>query len=270
VSTPSRVFYLIAGSLLLASPLAAKEKAAPAAPEEPTQPSIDISAVKDKLQVWTDGKQHYIVVEPWDADYKHLYYGDGKRFYSQRTHSGGREGNVSWDRTFWEARVGALWQGGVGMRKDSPVVVQCGDRKTELTRVEGEARDKVIAGASFYGPLWKLRPYSLARDDKGVYYFVDRPREPENNKAFRLFAGPRGSLKPLKMTNVVSDSQGDIFTTKKGELRLILDKKQSKWIAGKKETELVSLPIEDNRIMIYTDLGVYAGQRLGTPCDDMM
>jgi hypothetical protein len=72
------------------------------------------------------------------------------------------------------------------------------------------------------------------------------------------------------MTNVVSDSQGDIFTTKKGELRLVLGKKQSKWIAGKKETELTSLPLEDNRIMIYRDLGVYTGQRLGTPCDDMM
>jgi hypothetical protein len=29
-------------------------------------------------------------------------------------------------------------------------------------------------------------------------------------------------------------------------------------------------PIEDNRVFIYTDLGVYAGQRLGTPCDDLM
>jgi hypothetical protein len=30
------------------------------------------------------------------------------------------------------------------------------------------------------------------------------------------------------------------------------------------------VPVDANRIMIYTDLGVYAGQRLGTPCDDMM
>jgi hypothetical protein len=265
----SRVLFLLPCALLLAPAVLAKSRTAPVA-AQPAEPALDVSDVKDKLQVFTDGKQHYVVVEPWDKDQKHLYYGDGKRFHSQRTHSGGREGNVAWDRTLWEPRVGALWQGGVGMRKGGPVTVQCGDRKTELEPVEGDERAKLLAEATFHAPLWKHRPYSLARDEKGIYYFVDRPREPENNKAFRLFAGPRGSLKPLKMTNVVSDSQGDIFTTKRGELRLVLDKRQSKWIAGKKETELTSLPLEDNRIMIYSDLGVYAGQRLGTPCDDML
>ena len=29
------------------------------------------------------------------------------------------------------------------------------------------------------------------------------------------------------------------------------------------------LPIDDNAVMIYTDLGVYTGQPLGTPCDDL-
>ena len=77
-------------------------------------------------------------------------------------------------------------------------------------------------------------------------------------------------LSILKMTNVVSDSQGDIFTTKKGELRLVLDRDHPSWFAGKNETALLNLPLEDNRIMIYTDLGVYAGQRLGTPCDDLL
>jgi hypothetical protein len=261
---------LVISCAFLLSPVAlAKDKAPPstAAPEEP---ALDISSIKDQLQVLTDGKQHYVVVEPWGPDDKHLYYGDGKRFYRLRSPSGGREGRVAWDRTFWEPRVPALWQGGVGMRKGESPQVQCGKRKTELKPVEGEARAKLLDEAKFYAPLWKYHAYALARDEKGNYYYVDRPREPENNKAFRLYAGPRGNLKPLKMTNVVSDSQGDIFSTKKGELRLVLDKKQSKWVAGKKEIELVSLPIQENHIMIYTDLGVYAGQRLGTPCDDLM
>jgi len=264
---------LVISCVLLLLPVAlAKDKAptAAAATDEPAQPTVDISEVKDKLQILTDGKQHYIAVEPWGESDKHLYYGDGKRFYAQRVGSGGREGHEAWDRTYWEPRVNAPWQGGVGLRKGKGHQVQCGNRATELKLVEGDERAKIIADAKFFGPLWKYRAYSLARDNKGTYYYVDRPREPENNKAFRLFAGLRGNLKPLKMTNVVSDSQGDIFTTKKGELRLVLDKKRSVWFAGKTETELVSLPLEDNRIMIYTDLGVYAGQRLGTPCDDMM
>jgi hypothetical protein len=262
----SRLFVFV-NCLALLQPAAAAAKGKAVAPAAPT---VDISDVKDKMQILTDGKGHYIAVEPWGKDDKHLYYGDGKRFHLQRSPSGSRQGNEAWSRTFWEPRVSALWQGGVALNRDKTHSVQCGKRATPLTLVEGDDRAKIMAEATFHDPLWPYRAYALARDQKGNYYYVDRPREPENNKAFRLFAGPRGSLKPLKMTNVVSDSQGDIFTTKKGELRLVLDKKRSAWVAGKAETELTSLPIDENRIMIYTDLGVYAGQRLGTPCDDLL
>ena len=60
------------------------------------------------------------------------------------------------------------------------------------------------------------------------------------------------------------------ITTKKGELRLVLDRKKPSWFQGKAVTELINLPLDDNRVMIYTDLGVSAGQRLGTPCDDLL
>jgi hypothetical protein len=265
----SRPFFFVIGlsALLPTSALAKGKASTPAAPEPPT---VDIADVKDKMQVLTDGKGHYIAVEPWGKDDKHLYYGDGKRFFALRMQSGGREGHEAWSRTFWEPRVPALWQGGVSLKRDKTHSVQCGKTATPLTLVEGDERTKIMDQAKFHEPLWQYHPYALARDQKGTYYYVDRPREPENNKAFRLFAGPRGSLKPLPMTNVVSDSQGDIFTTKKGELRLVLDKNRSVWVARKAETELTSLPLDENRIMIYTDLGVYAGQRLGTPCDDLL
>ena len=32
----------------------------------------------------------------------------------------------------------------------------------------------------------------------------------------------------------------------------------------------MQLPREDNHVLIYQDLGVYEGQRLGTPCDDLL
>ena len=49
----------------------------------------------------------------------------------------------------------------------------------------------------------------------------------------------------------------------------MLNKKETQWIANEKKTKLIWLPVEDNRIMIYTDLGVYTGMPLGTPCDDL-
>ena len=116
---------------------------------------------------------------------------------------------------------------------------------------------------------WKTQGYALARDDKGTYYYVDRMREPEGNKNFRVFIGQRGAMKPAKMKNIVSDSEGDIFYTKKGELRLVLDKSEQTWAKGKKQTKLTVLPVEDNVVLIYSELGVYTGQSLGTPCDDI-
>src|SRR5262249_41586731 len=122
---------------------------------------------------------------------------------------------------------------------------------------------------TFYKSRWNHYAYALARDTTGKYYFVDNLREPENSKVFRLFAGAKGNLKLQKMTNVVSDSEGDIFSTKTGSLRLVMEKKEPTWIAKEKKTKLTWIPVEDNHIMIYTDLGVYTGMPLGTPCDDL-
>ena len=68
-----------------------------------------------------------------------------------------------------------------------------------------------------------------------------------------------------------------IFATKSGDLRLVLDKKQMeagekpvmKWVEGKKEVKLIDVPVENNAPMIYGSLGVYDGEKLGTPCDDL-
>ena len=69
------------------------------------------------------------------------------------------------------------------------------------------------------------------------------------------------------MTNVVADSKGEIYATKRGELRFITATDAASWVNGNTKTELTIVPVEDNVPMIYRDLGVYEGT-LGTPCDD--
>jgi len=83
----------------------------------------------------------------------------------------------------------------------------------------------------------------------------------------RIFVGPKGGLKELPMTNIVSDSVGEIYSTKKGELRFIVSQNAAQWVRGAVKTELTIVPVEDNVKMIYGDLGVYEGT-LGTPCDE--
>ena len=69
------------------------------------------------------------------------------------------------------------------------------------------------------------------------------------------------------MTNLVSDSKGEIYATRSGELRFITSSNAAMWVKGKEKLELTIVPVEDNVPMIYGDLGVYEGS-LGTPCDD--
>jgi hypothetical protein len=246
--------------------------AGPARAGEPAKPEaapVDVSAVKDKLKILTDGKNHYVAVIPFGGSvWDHVYYGDGKSFWQQRVSGGGSSGTESFNRTFWEPRVDAGWKSSLDY-KNGTYSVQCDTRKTELKALPDDEAKKIIDGATFYGPRWTRRAYALARDNTGKYYYVDRAREPEGNKMFRLFAGPKGSLKPMKMTNVVSDSEGDIFATKTGSLRLILNKKETLWQRQKDKTPLIFLPVEDNHMLIYSELGVYTGQPLGTPCDDL-
>jgi hypothetical protein len=229
---------------------------------------LDLGPAKDKLLVLSDGKKHFVAVVPFGDTFEHLYYGDGKTFWAQRVVGGGSSGTESLDRVFWEPRVDAPWKASFDL-KDGKYTVQCDDRKIELRPVPEAERAGLLGEARFFEPRWKHQAYALARDSQGKYYYVDKVRKPEQSRSFRLFVGMKGSLKPQKMINVVSDSEGDIFATKSGSLRLILDKHETTWIAGKKKTALINLPIEDNHVLIYTDLGAYTGQRLGTPCDDL-
>lgn len=256
---PARAYACIA--LLLAT--------APAIAEEET---VDVSSYKEKLVVVSDGKGHMLAVVPFTTgdspEHGRLFYGDGKSFWAQRRVSGGKEGDKAFSNTFWEPRVDAGYKSSFGIR-DGKWTVQCDERITELQPLPADEAKAVVNAAKFMAPRWKRQAYVLARDNDGVYFYIDRAREPENNKDFHVFRGPKGALKPQKMTNIVSDSEGEIFVTTAGKLKLIVNKKKTTWSSGTKTSELLPLPVDANRIMIYTELGVYPGEKLGTPCDDL-
>jgi hypothetical protein len=226
---------------------------------------VSLDAVVKELVVLHDGAGHYIVALPFQLT-DHLYYGNGKRFHQQRLFGGGADqAGGSFSQHFWEPRsnhradlelAGGKWR------------VRCGERETALAPLPaGEART-MIDRADFLRPLWTRQAYALARDERGTYYYIDRLRDEAGGKGFRLFVGPKGRLRNTRMINIINDSEGDIFATRSGELRLILGKRESTWLQRKRRTALLTVPVEDNVQMIYAELGVYR-ERLGTPCDDL-
>lgn len=148
--------------------------------------------------------------------------------------------------------------------------VFCGDRKAPLEMLAPDKAAALLLATALVPPVQTREPYVLLRDSKGTYFYVERGLKPGEEKNFKLFIGPKGAAKQQKMVNVVSDSMGEIFSTKAGDLRLVIDRqKPSWWAAGNKRTELREVPIHENMALIFNELGIYAGQRLGTPCDDL-
>jgi hypothetical protein len=242
-----------------------------------TAPAVDLGEAKAKLKGLTDGKGHYILYNgerPYDAP---LLTGDGKTLYVSRVIGGGMSGDERWSVTLWDPRVGQTRNGKPSIEMEDSgkkYSVTCGLKVTPLTPVADAEVAALLAKAAVRPPLWTRYPDKLMRDDVGNYFFVDRLRTEEENdrRDFRVFMGPRGKMKPLPLKDIVDDSEGTIYATKDGVLRLITTDKASgqqvfKWVVGKVETKLIDVPVQDNVRMIYMDLGPYSGLPLGTACD---
>jgi hypothetical protein len=242
--------------------------------------NIDVSGYTDQMLLVTDGKSHYVaVVPPSVKSYKNkdgketdiedrVFYGDGKVFYRVAVRGYGAESGKYFQYHLADPRFVWNQQPSFGER-GGKYTATCGTRKTALDPVETNRARKMLTKASFKRSPHGWIPYALARNDKGVYYFVDRGRWKDNKQHFRVFSGPKGNLKKLKLKNIVNDSEGDIFSTPTGDLRLILEKSESFWVSKGKRAELTLVPVDKNVQMIYNQLGVYIGLRIGTPCDDL-
>ncbi len=169
-----------------------------------------------------------------------------------------------------------LWDPhGVGLysylkRNNKGWQIRCRKRILQFSPVPAERRDRILRTAAFKEERWKREEFALARDNRGNYYYVDRYTAENGGKNYRVFRGPRGNLKETKLIDIVDDSDGMIFATKRGKLRLLLGNKReykAQWIDGKKPYDLVVLPLAKNIELIYTGLGVYDVERMRTLCE---
>jgi hypothetical protein len=268
-------FAAVALSLACGASLAADTVQPPWGKEE----NLGQKMLLEATSVCTDGKGHYVVVAPQEDDNRPLmYYGDGKSF-AQVASPGPYAPSYSFlEPRFFNKGANPSFRG-MDFRvmseveldtKERSCAVRCGEKKVPFTLMDGTEAAELLRKATYQPNPQKYVPHALLRDTKGNYYFVDRGFHEADQKSYRVFIGQRGTLKQQKMTNVVSDSKGEIFSTKKGELRLVLDEeKASMWIENtKKAFELRPVPVQENLPLIYNELGVYEGARLGTPCDD--
>lgn len=230
--------------------------------------AVDVSSYK--LTVGTDGKKHYLAWEARKMFEGALFYGDETALYQVPAKSGSSDDKHT-EVTFWDPRIKTSAYGRVPKANDQMTVV-CNDqdKPTTFTALSPEEGQKILENAKILSRRFLRLPERLMRDEKANYYFIDRFRSTDSRRDFRLFIGPRGKLKLQQLKDIVDDSEGMIFSAKSGELRLVTGR-DPKWVQGKKERPLINVPLDDvnNVRMVYLDLGVYDGQPIGTPCDEL-
>jgi len=243
-----------AAVLLLASLTAAAE---------PKPKAVDIKAFRDQLVVLTDADGGLYVVLPGKDG--RLWYGTAKtkKLYEQIVTGRFVDGKAgAWDLSVWAPRVPNIQPGSVGRNQDGNFFRFCGtDKITTLTQVTGDKATAVIDKASFLSTAMIRRPHLLARDDSGVYYYVDIIRNEYGGKGHRVFVGKKGAMKQRPLTDVATDTAGDVYATKTGDLRIVRDATGDKdaitWVKGEKRTQLFNLDTDANSVLIYKELGIY-------------
>lgn len=233
---------------------------------------IDIKPVIDKLDVFEDDTGgFYVSPRPgtlaFDDAGTWVFFGTPHAMYQQRVIGSSLEGGKHYEWSLWSPRAKGLSAGLLELTGDAGVI-QCRQKtRRPLKKLQADEARTFLGKATFYPPLWTRQAHLLARDDDANYYYVDELREELGGNGYRVFAGPKGGMKELPLANIATDTAGEIFATKSGQLKLITGEgKKAYWIKGGKKAELTVVDTYDNRYLIYRELGIYG--QLGAVCDD--
>jgi hypothetical protein len=238
---------------------------------DPAPKPVDVKALKAKPIVLQDAQGGTYVV--FRGDDSKLFYGPTAKALYEQVIIGSSSSGDEFDFSTWAPRLEGVRYGGFGYKeKDKTYTKSCGGKDDAvLSEITGDKAKAILDKSAFLSSGIIRVPHLLARDDAGVYYYVDRIARAYGGKGYRVFVGKKGAMKQLPLTDVASDSAGDVFSTKSGDLRLVRNREDNKqtttWVKGEKRTELVFLDTDINSSVIFKDLGIYTF--LGTLCDNV-
>lgn len=238
---------------------------------EPKPKPVDIKPYKDKAQVFQDAHGGTYVVAQGDETV--VFFGTGKILYQQRIETRSSNGEAhTWSISLDTPRIAEVRYGSIDRKADGTYQKLCdGKDDAVLTELTGEKAKAVLEKSQFLTTAMLYVPVLAARDDAGVYYYVDRLAKEYGGKGYRVFIGKKGAMKLMPLTDVATDTAGEVYATKTGDLRLVHGtgavQPAAQWIKGGKPTSLIQLDVYANSPLIFSDFGIYTF--LGTICDNV-
>jgi hypothetical protein len=238
---------------------------------EPKPTAVDIKPFRDQLLVLEDAQGGTYVVLP-GSDSRVWYGASGKNVYEQVVVTRGSNGETGgWSFGVWAPRLSGLTPATIQRRDDGAYERFCDDKQAPLKVVPADRAKLLIGKLSFLTTGITRRAHLFARDDAAVYYYVDVIAKQYGGGGYRVFVGKKGAMKQLPLSDVATDSAGEVYSTKSGDVRFVIDatdpkKNAAYWVKGEKKNPLFLLDTDVNSHVIWADLGIY--QFIGTPCDE--
>lgn len=221
------------------------------------------------LAVWGDGSGNFIATNPAELS-DILLSGTARKLHLVRTFGGHIDGSKQTGaRSFWDPRVGRRGEFRWSLEAGT---LSCAS-EVPFKRLPAMEAKRLLSRAELLAPRWRRIPHLLARDDQGIYFYVDGKRDARGNDTdppdFRLYVGRKGAMALIDLQDVIRDSAGLVFVTNGGRLvaRQQGQKYAVEWATPTARLALTWLDAADQGPLVYRELGVYAGQDLGTPCD---
>ncbi len=227
---------------------------------------------RGEMTVFGDGQGAFLALAPFGDQGSPVFFGGAGKLYRQEVLARREQETTGYDLALWDPRVPG-GQALVSLRGDR-AVIRCGDRQLELQALGLRPGRRQLVAATYYAPPFVRKPVGLARDDEGNFFFLDSAREPgQQGPDYRLYAGPKGALARLEIDELGREGDAVLLRTAQGRLRFRREGEvggQAAWLAGGGKRALAWLDTAEQAPMIFGELGVYGGQRLGTVCDPLL
>jgi len=206
-----------------------------------------------------------------------VYSGSRDLLFEQRFRSGLALGPDGWAVTTEAPRGRTQGEATVQQNDKGEVWLTCnngndGDDSVILQPLSAEVTSAIVAKGTFRTSGVVRTPATLARDDAGTYYYVDRLLKEFGGQGYRVYVGKRGAMKPVPLVDVAIDTAGMVFATRNGSLRLTIESdtkgppSAATWVKGTKSVKLVPLSLFGSWYLIHRELGIYGA--MGALCDD--
>lgn len=209
----------------------------------------------------TDGKGNYVGSSPSLGG--KMVAGTTKGLFLQRVYAGGTDGKGGFDLSFWDPRG----RNNSFSRAADRFELKCGDATIALQSVSAAQAKRLFAKTPLHDVRWQRVAHALARDEEGIYYFVDRARDEKAEPDHRLYVGQRGRVSVYAAQLLASDAAGEIFQFGGSRLSISTRDGKAEIRHGEVIRPLIFLDMERHASLAYGALGAYRGESLGTPCD---